>query len=210
MTVALSDNEVVTGTYGIPLVDLPKYPGRKDVLDEKTPTEVHVGLNHKLLDDVMGYIKNHPLEWDQIAWHRIMDLNTGVIRYDSEEQIVKEVNSCGAAFCFAGHVAMAEGFPAPPKNNNATWYRNFLDVDGFREYEEVSEFAIKRLGITSWQADALFAAENDMEQLEKMVAALHINPDLNGEELEDVKYADADPEDIESWLRENEYLPVAA
>lgn len=204
MTISVSSTEEVTELFGIPLDKLPTYSVKAPVGNK--PTEVHDGVNHELLDEILSYVKAHPETWRQEAWFKIVDKETGRTRYDSEEVLVSEVNSCGASFCFAGHVAIHEGFPSPPVDNNKHWIRT-INIPN-REYpmiEEVSEFAVKRLGISDGQADALFSAENSLEDLEAIVEALHLVPNIKGwdlDELRDRPYLD--PENYES----DERVPV--
>lgn len=183
--------------YGIPLVELPNYR-KKDVVQPNEVTVEHEGINYELLDAIMDYIKNHPQTWMQESWFKMIDLETGKVRYESQIQEVEEINSCGAAFCFAGHVALAEGFPAPPKDNYSSWERIVNPESTEYYYESVDEFATKRLGLNYDQADALFSADNSMETLEKMVKALHLAPNVDGETLYDLYAYDS----VEEGLRE--------
>lgn len=204
--------------YGIPLVDLPTYKQAPPV--DGKPTVPHEGVNLPLLNEIMEYIKAHPMQWRQEAWYKILDLDTGEVRYDTEEQIVEEINSCGAAMCFAGHVALREGFPSPPKDNHHEWnrwipteegwYSESRDERGF--YEDVSSFAETRLGINWSVGDALFDGENTLEQLQDMVEALNLNPEINGYELVEIR--DRDREDypnVRQFMIQEAYLvPQAA
>lgn len=211
-----------TELFGIPLQELPTYRKAEPVKDK--PVEPHVGVNYPLLDEILAFIIEHPRQWEQAAWFRIVDRETGEMKYNIEVQTVEEVNSCGAAFCFAGHVALAAGFPSPPIDNHQEWSRTVI-LDPEAEYrwdraydESVDEFAYKVLGITAGQADALFAGENRISDLKAIVKALHLDPDVRGYDLremieelsdadEDVDYSDQ----VEDWMKEHGYLtPDAA
>lgn len=210
-----------TQLYGIPLQELPTYRKAEPVKDK--PVTPHEGVNYKLLDEILEFIVEHPRQWEQAAWFRIVDRETGEMKYNVEVQTVEEVNSCGAAFCFAGHVALAAGFPSPPIDNHQEWARTVIidpeaEYRWDREYDEaVDEFAYKVLGITAGQADALFAGENTINDLKAIVKALHLNPDVRGytlremaEELTEDWEEDEDYSDrVEDWMKENGYLQAA-
>jgi hypothetical protein len=184
-------NEYKSYVFGIPLVDLPRYQRAPDI--GKKHIEHASFVNFPLLDEIMTYIENHPMEWRQDDWFKIVDLQTGVVRYDHEETIVTEINSCGASMCFAGHVALRMGFPAPPKSNSDAWTRDVLDPKDNYEYtESVSEFAERVLGLRWHQAEALFDGDNTLQDLQDIVQALHIDPSLEGVVLEEVSERDRD------------------
>lgn len=168
--------------FGIPLEKLPTY--RKVEPVGNAPVEKHEGINIALLQEIMTFIKDHPTTWYQESWFRVVDRKTGMEAYVPEVEEVTEVNSCGTSFCFAGHVALAQGFPAPPKLNHIAWER---PVDGSWYNESVEEFAQKVLGLTSGQADALFDSENTMEDLERMVQTLILIPMIAGYHLKDIQ-----------------------
>lgn len=182
-----TDSTVTEYIGGLPYVELPKYRTAEPVGDVEI--DLHDGINFELLDEILSFIKAHPLTWQQDSWYRTMDLKTGDIRYFSQEEIVEDVNSCGTAFCFAGHVAIHEGFPAPPLNGDA-WYRQVKSTNSsWGTYtEEVNEFAQKRLGLSYNQADALFSGHNSLDDLKNMVTLLHYDPSIDGDEMEEVTW----------------------
>lgn len=189
MTTGIAEaTEVRTRLFGVPLVDLPKYTTAPPIGNRDVKRADFV--NFALLDEILAYVQNHPDQWNQDDWFKIVDLETGSIRYEKEEVIVKEVNSCGAAMCFAGHAALRMGFPAPPKDNGKIWTRAVKDPeDGYEYDEEVFTFAQNVLGLTSSQADALFAGANTLDDLQNIVEALHLNPKLSGYALEELRDA---------------------
>lgn len=212
-----------TELFGIPLQELPTYRKAEPVKDK--PVEYREEINFALLDEILKFIIEHPRQWEQAAWFRIVDRESGEMTYKSEIQIVEEQNSCGAAFCFAGHVALAAGFPAPPLNNHEEWTRQVtLDLEAVapwdREYsEDVSEFAMKVLGLHNGQDDALFAGENTIGDLRAIVYALHKNSDIYGWQLrelvEDNNFDEDDTDEdiqdvVDAWLKDEDLLPKVA
>ena len=153
--------------------------------------------NEKLLREVLDYIKTHPQSWYQDAWFAYFD-SSRKRQYSLESFEVTEVNSCNTAYCFAGHVALRSGFAAPPKNGGSSWY------DESRG-QYVDDFAKQELGITASQADALFGAENTLEDLEYMVNEIIENPEVTGYELRDrCPSGFYDDEDYEEYYEEDE------
>lgn len=203
--------------YGVPLQELPTLRYKK-TLTPLDKTVVSDGINYELLDEVMNYIKEHPQSWHQASWYRYVDTETGYEWNDVVTEEVTEVNSCGAAFCFAGHVGMREGFPAPI-NNSVIWDRWIEDEelgyyneskDGWGYSEDISEFARKRLGLRDDQAEALFDGDNSMENLETMVKILHELPDIDGWKMEDkVRYEELSFEEFMDWYNSTQELKVA-
>jgi hypothetical protein len=181
----------VVHLFGIPNEKLPTYQQKEPVGDK--PTEVSENLNVELLLRVFEFIKTHPTTWYQSDWFKVVDRETGTAKTYLETFEVEEVNSCGTSFCFAGHVALAEGFPAPPKVNGRYWSRDVNSLDGF-DTERVEEFAQKRLGLTYVQSEALFAPDNEMKDLERMVHTLILFPKIKGYDLEEVTGIDTDEE----------------
>lgn len=134
-------------------------------------------LNVDLLKKVLEYIKTHPQQWRQSVWFK---WTNEITRHPvTVEQIidVQEVNSCGSAFCFAGHTALMTGFVAPPKENHRVW----ADENGV----EVDDHARIVLGLTLAQASVLFDPSNTMEDLEIIVDRLIENPKITTRDLVD-------------------------
>lgn len=170
--------------YGILPRDFPVYR-TKPKLTPEVRTEEHDGVNVELLEDVMNWIEKNPTTWKQSAWFEWLDTETGDRTYGVEEFEVEEVNTCGTAFCFAGHVALREGFPNPPVDNNSEWSRPIAGQD-YMLREDVASFAAKRLGLNHDVADVLFKGDNDLTALRKMVEEIKENPDVTSWELEDL------------------------
>jgi hypothetical protein len=156
--------------HGIPMVDLPTYRAKPPVGTKYVPKSETV--NAELLDEILAFITAHPQTWEQEDWYRVVDQKTGESAYISRVNEYEEVNSCGTSFCFAGHVALHEGFPLPPKQNSGYWQRVVKFEDGHTDVEEASEFATKVLGLTTWQADELFDPTNTLDDLKIMVELL--------------------------------------
>lgn len=146
-----------------------------------TPTIVNDGLNVELLQKTLQFIKENPRTWVQTDWFLILDSDTKELVPHLVDIEVEEINSCGTAFCFAGHAALMEGFPAPPKSNFSEWRRL---PEGADYPETASDFARKRLGLDWNQADILFHPGNSMEDLQILVDALIENPDISAEDME--------------------------
>lgn len=195
--------------FGIPYVELPTYRIAEEVGNKEIPTRNPMNL--ELLDQTLAFIKAHPLTWDQDSWFRITTVD-GDIYYQKEKETVEEQNSCSSSFCFAGHVAISQGFPFPPKDNGQDWERSVLHLDenpeDTYEYREgVSEFAEKVLGLTPSQADLLFAGKNTLEDLETIVAIFHKIPNVRGWVLSDALQEardDGESLDVELFVKRYE------
>lgn len=188
--------------FGIPLQELPSYRVAEPIGEK--PVSRRETLNVELLEEIMSYIEAHPQTWNQANWYVNVDPEDGSEKGFWRIEEVTEENSCGTSFCFAGHVALREGFPTPPLNNNMEWERK---VDGEFYRESVDQFAEKVLGIDSEQGEALFAGENTMAELRNMVTALKVsNGRVPGFVLNDLRYeCDLDEvqseDEIKSYLR---------
>lgn len=113
---------------------------------------------HRLLDWAAAEdekaLQGLPSEWDQ----RIF-----VAKYD-----------CGTACCIAGKVALEDGGqPIWAKSlHGGLVYSSMLDFPGRRTMVPADEYAEAALGLTATQADALFAPENDIDDLRRIVALI--------------------------------------
>lgn len=132
--------------------------------------------NEKLLLETLEYIKTHPQFWEQSAWGIWTNEVTGHPEIILTTVAMEEINSCGSAFCFAGHAALRTGFPPPPKSPNEMW----TDDKG----TWIDDHARTALGLTYDQADILFSPENTMDELETLVKAIIENPEIDADELE--------------------------
>lgn len=195
--------------YGIPLTTLPQYRKADPVGDK--PTKVEEEINFDLLEEIYSFIEEHPRTWRQASWYATVDQETGVWKHDIRIENVEELNSCGTSFCFAGHVALHEGFPSPPVQNNNEWGRFVNENTDDEEYELVDEFAAKRLGLTEAQAGALFEGDNDLDDIRFMIDVLKLAPSVNGNDLEEMKYEridridDGDPHEPRDLLEAYDY-----
>jgi len=171
-----------TRLFGIPLAELPTYQAAPAVGNR--PVEQLDHINIPLLDEMIKFIEEHPKTWNQGSWFLQVDTSTGQSKYISKLETVEEINSCGTSFCLAGHVALHEGFPAPPLSNSKEWERS---VEGQIYPEAVNEFARKRLGLSDDQANELFAAENELIDLKRMAFLLKIDPEARDYELDNVR-----------------------
>lgn len=184
--------------YGIPHEKLPSYSVKPPI--GYAPTEVHDGVNHELLDEIMEFIKIHPTQWRQSSWYMWVDPETGVEKFRVTEEEVTEKNSCGSSMCFAGHVALHEGFPSPPVGNHREWERGVIDRDanGGHYFESVDDFALKRLGLSHEQGDVLFDGGNTLKMLERIVELLHRYP--NDVDCEIIRRFDLSDEELEEYI----------
>lgn len=170
--------------FGIPRVELPTYKSKPSV--GSAPVPPSNGINYELLDEIMNFIEAHPRTWVQDSWYKNVDPETGVSFLQQITEEVEETNSCSTSFCFAGHVALHEGFPNPPKTNVENWTRLVVSEDGTYS-EDVSDFARDILGLTYDQAEALFGSSNSMEDLKLMVQVLHEFPTVKGWRMDDLR-----------------------
>ena len=104
------------------------------------------GKNYPLLWKVYDHIKAHPEEWHQGAWAS------------------KTHNTCGTAFCFAGHAVMMAHPDAEP-----AWYAEHNSTDNVvmsdGECREIMTLAMDDLGLSDNDADVLFNGFNRMSDL---------------------------------------------
>lgn len=172
--------------YGIPFVELPRYKVKPPV--GNAPVAKRDTINYELMDEIFEFIKAHPGTWRQESWYKYVDPKDGLPKYIVKEEDVTEANSCGTSFCFAGHVAIHEGFPSPPKNADSWWNRKVLvdsDFGPHTESEEASEFAEKVLGLRPDQADVLFGPNNTIEDLGNIIAIFKEEPEMPGYVIEE-------------------------
>lgn len=170
--------------YGIPLVKLPSYRTKPEIGDEYI---AHANeINIPLLLEIYKFIKEHPKTWHQASWYKIVDRETGNQKYNIKIEQVEDANVCGTSFCFAGHVAIHEGFPLPPKDNSTRWERLVKDPSGWTYYEEAYEFSTKVLGLTEDLADLLYSAENNLESIEFFVRVILTYPEIRSYHLEEM------------------------
>lgn len=106
-------------------------------------------LNLPLFDKVLDKIKTEPESWDQEHW--------------------AISNSCGTAFCFAGHVAnltMGEKDQILWAHGEDRDSASVLTVNG--EPMLIGEFARRQLGIDGYYAEMLFKGNNTLTDIEKI------------------------------------------
>jgi hypothetical protein len=132
-------------------------------------------VNVELLTETLDHIKNNPQQWRQDFWFINFDPHGNEI-HEKITLDVEEINSCGTAFCFAGHAALKAGAEAPPKDR--PWCEGWK-VEG----SPVEVWSAARLGISNEQADILFDSSNTLNDLEVLVQALIDNPEATQDEL---------------------------
>jgi hypothetical protein len=126
------------------------------------------------LDGALAWIEAHPEQHDQGVWVR------GVVdgRVD-----------CGTTACLAGWV-VAQAHPdavfIPDKLDLSPRMRHIRMHSAVRigdKAESVSDQARQLLGINDAQADALFSASNDLDDLKRMRDMLAKDPNVSGVDL---------------------------
>ncbi len=124
--------------------------------------------NKELLKQTLQRIKTVPMEYNQGHWVK-----------------VEEANVCGTTMCFAGHAAILAGaeVPDPKKHVVADWYVAKDDSNSYlnwrqaeakdcQEYETVSQFAQRALGLNWDEQDYLFDADRTVEEIEEAVQSV--------------------------------------
>lgn len=111
--------------------------------------------NIEMLNRIIAQIKAEPKLWQQDS-------------YATE-------TACGTAFCVAGWAA-ALTRPAPVVRWGMAWEFK----DGAGKLGDFVDVGMEVLGLTDDQADALFASNNTLKDIEAMRDALAANPDIDG------------------------------
>jgi hypothetical protein len=104
-------------------------------------------VNVELLKRTLEFIEANPKEWDQKTW-------------------------CGTSCCFAGHAAILAGSRRVEKAREpgALSWAHVRRPDG--KLGLVWEVAERELGLDEWQASELFAADNTLADLRRIVGEL--------------------------------------
>lgn len=128
-----------------------------------------------LLRKIFEYIEAHPEEWDQGSWGKAFDLpplrrlrdERGRFTGGFERLKAEEIAHCGTSFCVAGHATNLAG--ANLVKDGSHLYTEGLRVYAKCEYQGrtyyISELARHLLGLTEYEADNLFAAGNDFDDV---------------------------------------------
>lgn len=125
-------------------------------------------INGPLLRKVLDHIRTPGVRWDQTTWRRVPDI------FDWLEK----GSGCGTAFCFAGWTCELSG--GEWVGNSHFLVREEGDVAGSREAERAMDQlgvsarirAGRLLGLTWYEAELLFAANNGLERVEEIVEEL--------------------------------------
>jgi hypothetical protein len=81
-----------------------------------------------------------------------------------------EINECGSAFCYAGHLLHMQGWQAVRLPDQPSWSTFGLARNGeILTWTGIGERAAQELGLTNAEADALFEEDNDLERLKMLV-----------------------------------------
>lgn len=213
------NNVEVQFLFGIPTVELPSYRKAEPVGNKEV--EVHKGINFELLDEIMDFIRKNPQTWYQDNWYRVCTPTGDAPEFVMSREEMTEVNSCETSFCFAGHVALSQGFPYPPLENSQDWERDVLykgtDGEEYEYTESVSDFAEKVLGLRGGQASLLFGGQNRIEDLEAIIEIFRREPNIRSwwvddaltqarfdEQAPDVDAIVSDYRDSIYWKRDQE------
>lgn len=129
-------------------------------------------INAPLLRKVMEHIETSPEEWDQSMWVQAVkrvEYSNGVTDIYPLPELPRNSSQppayCGTAFCFAGHTAYMSGWEPYWMGKSYDLFR--MRKDG--EVDMVHEIAKEALGLNSLQAEMLFNASNELEDLRYMV-----------------------------------------
>src|SRR6478609_8447532 len=81
-----------------------------------------------------------------------------------------EINDCGTAFCYAGHLLHSQGWEAVRLFDQPSYGTFGLFKDGeILTWTQIGARAAAELDLTDAEADALFAEENTLEELKELV-----------------------------------------
>ena len=81
-----------------------------------------------------------------------------------------EINDCGTAFCYAGHLLHSQGWQPIRLAADMPWNSVGLIKDGeVLLWTGIGARAAALLGLTGEEADALFSEDNTLEELKELV-----------------------------------------
>lgn len=133
-------------------------------MSDDATTPVGGGLDTDLLDTVLDIV-SHPEKmpegtgWYQGDWVRPSRL----IWKETADGSVR-AGMCGTSMCFAGWVVYLDGYTEYDHGTAVSAMVNPTTGLGVR-YSRIRDYAKDRLGLTESQADDLFDADNDLEDL---------------------------------------------
>lgn len=100
-------------------------------------------------------LRDNPESWEQQAWTK-----------------PKGEWTCGTAGCMAGNYVLAKGWRP---YSDETVYRDVIRVGKpEREEEPVRDLAVEGLGLTEYQANALFSANNTLPLINRLIDLIEI------------------------------------
>lgn len=146
------------------------------VFYEEIISEEAVDPDSERLDKALAGIDASLANWDQTQW-AVRKLNDDD-EYWFDEIVVAPTPECGTAMCLAGQVVVQAGYYIAFQYGHAetNWA---VDKTGLRH--EISSLARKLLGLTVWQANQLFSANNDRGELQRVRDKI-VNGDFSNEE----------------------------
>lgn len=114
--------------------------------------------NLPLLRKVLDHIDAHPDEWYQATWG-----------------IQTERSACGTAFCIAGHAIAMSGEHVVSFDSGGSMLvdgEDYIVVEGVGEVEAPEYIGSRLLGLTSEEADDLFAGNCTREAVQRHAEAI--------------------------------------
>ena len=108
--------------------------------------------NWPLLYKVLDHVKEHPEEHDQQYWFTKIETST-----------------CGTAACFAGWALLFAHPEAKPEWVQDDAHRTYLLEDEKGECWDVATLAAHELGLDKYEANHLFDALNDVQDIERLI-----------------------------------------
>ena len=123
---------------------------------------VHIP-NVPLMRKVLDTIRADPSSWWQRSWG-ISSVELSPSMYDAETDTVVTslfaTTKCGTAFCFAGHALQTTDDPVKLEPGTSSHYT--------QSGESIRQAAMHELGLLECEGDALFAAENEFDDLKRI------------------------------------------
>ena len=118
------------------------------------------------LDAIIAELKAHPEKHRQDVY----------VRFEGETApTVTPALDCGSAFCIAGAAVARAGVGITWFRSGDVWYANdTTQLDAYGWGKSISWVAMELLGLPYAVADELFAADNTMEDIERIRASLTV------------------------------------
>jgi hypothetical protein len=139
------------------------------------------------LEAVYDLIVVKPEAWNQCSW---VDDAPDATQFEIDPAgrlvVSNEVNICETTFCFAGHALLRAGFPVVRWGGSLAFARHDFDCDvepvtAFEvlNSDEIHETARDLLGLTDREARRLFEAENDIDDIRRILDSIEVGYELD-------------------------------